>query len=47
MSKNISESKQGKEIKTLTPKQMLQKLPIALAQIIHYQMLIVHQLEYI
>ena len=47
MSKNISESKKGKGIKILTPKQMLQKLPIALAQIIYYQMLIIHQLEYI
>ena len=34
MSKNIYDSKQeGAELKTLTPKQMLQRLPIALAQI--------------
>ena len=33
MSKNIYESKQGKGLKILTPKQMLQRLPIALAQI--------------
>ena len=33
MSKNIYKSKQGTGIKTLTPKQMLQRLPIALAQI--------------
>ena len=33
MSRNIYESKQGKGLKTLTPEQMLQRLPIALAQI--------------
>ena len=33
ISKNIYESKQGTGLKTLTPKQMIQKLPIALAQI--------------
>ena len=33
MSKNIYESKQETRIKILTPKQMLQILPIALAQI--------------
>ena len=33
MSRNIYESNQGKRLKTLTPKQMLQRLPIALAQI--------------
>ena len=33
MSKIIDESKQGTGIKILTPKQMLQRLPIALAQI--------------
>ena len=34
MSRNIYDSKQeGTEIKILTPKQMLQRLPIALAQI--------------
>ena len=33
MSKNIYESKQGIGLKILTPKQMLQRLPIALAQI--------------
>ena len=33
MSKNIYESKQGKELKILTPKQMFQRLPIAFAQI--------------
>ena len=33
MSKNIHESKQGTGLKILTPKQMLQRLPIALAQI--------------
>ena len=33
MSKNIYESKQGTGLKILTPKQMLQRLPIALAQI--------------
>ena len=33
MSRNIYESKQGKGLKTLTPKQKLQRLPIALAQI--------------
>ena len=33
MSKNIYESKQGKGLKVLTPKQMLQRLPIALAKI--------------
>ena len=33
MSKNIYESKQGTGLKMLTPKQMLQRLPIALAQI--------------
>ena len=33
MSKNINESKQGTRIKILTPKQMFQILPIALAQI--------------
>ena len=32
-SKNIYESKQGKGLKILTPKQMLQRLPIALSQI--------------
>ena len=32
-SKRIYESKQGKGLKILTPKQILQKLPIALAQI--------------
>ena len=32
MSKNIYESKQGTGLKMLTPKQMLQNLPIALAQ---------------
>ena len=31
-SKNIYESKQGTRLKILTPKQMLQRLPIALAQ---------------
>ena len=33
MSKSIYESKQGTRLKILTPKQMLQRLPIALAQI--------------
>ena len=33
MSKNIYESKQGKALKILTPKQMLQRLPIAPAQV--------------
>ena len=33
MSKNIYELKQGKGLKTLTSKQMLQRLPIDLAQI--------------
>ena len=33
MSKNIYESKQGTGRKMSTPKQMLQRLPIALAQI--------------
>ena len=33
MSKNIYESKQGTGLKILTPKQMLQRLPIALPQI--------------
>ena len=33
MSKNIHELKQGTRLKILTPKQMLQRLPIALAQI--------------
>ena len=33
VSKNIYESKQGTGLKILTPKQMLQRLPIALAQI--------------
>ena len=33
MSKNIYESKQGTGLKILTPKQMIQRLPIALAQI--------------
>ena len=33
MSRNIYKSKQGTGLKILTPKQMLQKLPIALAQI--------------
>ena len=33
MSKNIYESKQGTGLKILTPKQTLQRLPIALAQI--------------
>ena len=33
MSKNIYESKQGTRLKILTPKQTLQRLPIALAQI--------------
>ena len=33
MSKNISESKQGTELKMLTRKRMLQRLTIALAQI--------------
>ena len=33
MSKNICKSKHGKGLKILTPKQMLQRLPIALAQI--------------
>ena len=33
MSKNIYESKQGKGLKILTPKQMLQRLPIVLSQI--------------
>ena len=33
ISKNIYESKQGTGLKILTPKQMLQRLPIALAQI--------------
>ena len=32
-SRNIYESKQGTGLKMLTPKQMLQRLPIALAQI--------------
>ena len=31
-SRRIYESGEGKGLKTLTPKQMLQKLPIALAQ---------------
>ena len=31
-SRRIYESKQGKGLKILTPKQMLQRLPIALAQ---------------
>ena len=34
MSKNIYESKQGTGLKILTLKQMLQRLPIALAQIV-------------
>ena len=33
MSRNIYKSKQGTELKILTFKQMLQRLPIALAQI--------------
>ena len=33
MSKNIYDSKQGTGLKILTPKQMLQRLPKALAQI--------------
>ena len=33
MSKKIYKSKQGTELKILTPKQLLQILPIALAQI--------------
>ena len=33
MSRNIYESKQGKGLKILTPKQILQRLPIALAQV--------------
>ena len=33
MSKNIYESKQGTGLKIRNPKQMLQRLPIALAQI--------------
>ena len=33
MSRNIFKSKQGTELKILTPKQMLQRLTIALAQI--------------
>ena len=33
MSKNIYESKQGTGLKVLTPKQMLQRLSMALAQI--------------
>ena len=33
MCKNIYESKQGTGLKMLTPKQMLQRFPIALAQI--------------
>ena len=33
MSRNIYDSKQGTRLKILTPKQMLQRLPIALAQI--------------
>ena len=33
VSRNIYESTQGKELKILTPKQMLQRLPIDLAQI--------------
>ena len=33
MSRNISDSKQGMGITILTPTQMLQRLPIALAQI--------------
>ena len=33
MSKNIYESKQGKGLKIISPKKMLQILPIALAQI--------------
>ena len=33
MSKNIYESKKGKRLKILTPKQMFQRLTIALAQV--------------
>ena len=33
MSRNIYKSKQGTGLKILTPKQILQRLPIALAQI--------------
>ena len=33
MSKNIYESKQGTELEILTPKQMIQRLPLGLAQI--------------
>ena len=33
MSRNIYESKKGTGLKILTPKQMLQRLPIALAQV--------------
>ena len=33
MSRNIYDSKQGTGLKVLTPKQMLQRLPIVLAQI--------------
>ena len=33
MVKKFYESKQGTELKILTPKQMIQRLPIALAQI--------------
>ena len=33
MSRNIYDSKQGTGLKILTPKQILQRLPIALAQI--------------
>ena len=33
MSKNVYELKQGTGLKILTPKEMLQRLPIALAQV--------------
>ena len=33
ISRNIYDSKQGTGLKILTPKQMLQRLPIALAQV--------------
>ena len=33
MSRNIYDSKQGTGLKLLTPKKMLQRLPVALAQI--------------
>ena len=45
MSSNIYESKQGKGLKSLTPKQMLQRLPIALASLLNEIRQIVYSLH--